>query len=334
MTKLELLNGGIFVQLWGKMKKVAILFNPGAGRGRAEAKRDFFQAELPIKGWDYDFFESRNEAHLCQLARQLGKEYKLLVCVGGDTTVHLVINELMKLKTRPVLGIVGVGSSNDIARHLGVSQARKWTRILKRGYPQEVDVGCVVVKGQIKRYFLGQLSLGLGVVVNQFVDDYCWKYPYLARTTALVGFWGIIAAYKRKKVPVSFEIKGDTLYFLGESILVVVSNTGYWASGCLINPQANVDDGCLEVSVYQQVNLARLARIYWLTRRGEHYRAEEVSYASAESWRIISPQPFAVQVDGELLFTPSSGEKVKELEVKVCRRALRVMGIGDIRRVF
>jgi diacylglycerol kinase family enzyme len=185
------------------------------------------------------------------------------------------------------------------------------------------------VGGEVKRYFLGQLSLGLGALVNQFVDDWSRKYPFLARAIPLVGFWGIVAAYRQKKVPFPLQIKGPTLFFSGESVLAVVSNTKYWASGCLVNPIGRIDDGWLEVSIFHGVDLARLARLYWLTRGGKHYRSKRVSYASGDFWRIISPAPLRVQVDGELLFGASSEEKVKELEIRVLRRALSVWVFGD-----
>jgi len=311
------------------MKKIAILFNPGAARGRAAAKKDSFQATLRARGLGWDFFESKSEAHLGQLTRELAEEYKVIVCVGGDTTVHLVVNELMQLPRRPLLGIVGLGSSNDIARHLGVRGAERLARVFPSASPREVDVGCIVVGGEVKRYFLGQLSLGLGVLVNRFVDEQSRKYPFLARATPLVGFWGIVAAYRQKKVPFSLQVEGPNLSFSGASVLTVVSNTRYWASGCLVNPGGRIDDGRLEVSIFHEVGLPGLARLYRLIRRGKHLQSQKVTYASGDVWRISSPSPLRIQVDGEVLFDAFSKEEVKELEIRVLRRALLVLMFGD-----
>src|SRR5512146_1688940 len=103
-------------------KKVKLIFNPIANLGRAwpvaAALRPIVY-ELGGADWSGTVYPT----HAIELARQAGEQgYELVVAMGGDGTVHEVVNGLMQVpaENRPQLGIVPVGSGNDFAYSLGV----------------------------------------------------------------------------------------------------------------------------------------------------------------------------------------------------------------------
>jgi diacylglycerol kinase (ATP) len=101
-------------------KKIKLILNPTANHGRSMQ----IAADLrPLMSeHTADWSGTEYPGHAIELARQAGEQgYDLVVAVGGDGTVHEVINGLMQVpaKTRPALGIVPLGSGNDFAHILG-----------------------------------------------------------------------------------------------------------------------------------------------------------------------------------------------------------------------
>lgn len=304
--------------------KIAVIFNPGAAWGRAQKTKLSLLKELRKNKIDFDFFESRSEDHLLQLARQAGSAYQYLLCVGGDTTFHLVLNELMKIPKRPIMGIFGVGSSNDIARHFGLIDLGNLGQALRKNVYQEIDVGAIFVKEELQRYFLGQVSLGLGVTINRFVANWLKRFPFLQPWVPLLGFWGFVFSYLRKEIPFPLVLEGGGRKIRGDIILAVISNTNYWANGRKINPFGQVNDGLGEAFVFKPGHLIRLVKLYQAIRDGHHLQAREVLSLQGNFFSLSSSHPLALQVDGERLFD-SGDEQIKEIKIKIIPKALRMI---------
>ncbi|OQX51356.1 MAG: hypothetical protein B5M54_10990 [Candidatus Aminicenantes bacterium 4484_214] len=250
------------------MAEIAVIFNPGAAWGQARKIKPTLLAELKKHRITFDFFESQSEAHLLELARHVGSTYQYVLCAGGDTTFHLVLNEVMPVSRRPILGLLGVGSSNDIARQLGFLNLESLGSALQKKVSREVDVGAIFVFGELRRYFLGQVSLGLGVTVNRFVEKWLKRFPFLRGWSPFIGGWGILSSYFHRQVPFSLSLEENERIIQTTPVLVVISNTNYWASGQQINPLGQVDDGKLEAFVFRPKHLAQLAKLYQAMREG------------------------------------------------------------------
>src|SRR4030095_17014061 len=74
---------------------------------------------------DVDWSGTVYPGHGIELAKQAGEQgYDMVIAIGGDGTVHEVVNGLMKLpaEKRPILGVVPVGTGNDFGHALNISQ--------------------------------------------------------------------------------------------------------------------------------------------------------------------------------------------------------------------
>ena len=103
--------------------RVKLIFNPIANLGRSWPIASSLRPLLTELG-GADWTGTVYPTHAAELARQAGEEgYQRVVVMGGDGTVHEVVNGLMQLppEKRPALAIVPVGTGNDFAYSLGVS---------------------------------------------------------------------------------------------------------------------------------------------------------------------------------------------------------------------
>lgn len=280
---------------------LSVLFNPSAGQGRAVDRLARIESRLRENGVPFDLFITGSEDELKSLAREHGRRYRTVAGAGGDSTFHIVANELLASGGTARLGMIGVGSSNDIDREFGLDSLDKACAALRAGRARRIDVGRIVRGGEILRYFLGQANIGLGAMVNGYVADLLRRRPRLARRQTAAGILGTLRAYRDGRLPIELEVEGAGGDARGMFILAVFGNTRYWATGKMIVPDAKPDDGKLDACLVGACSFLRLARIAVLASRGVHGRVKEVSFLKAVGFEVSGPVPFEIQTDGEIL---------------------------------
>ena len=145
-------------------RKVKLILNPMADMGRAwKTANDLrpiaqeFKGELTWSGTVYP-------THAIDLAKQAAEEgYDMVVAMGGDGTVHEVMNGLMQVPEdkRPIMGVVPIGSGNDFAYSMGITQrsAHALAHILKAENIQAVDMALLTDEHGRREYFDNTLGI-------------------------------------------------------------------------------------------------------------------------------------------------------------------------------
>lgn len=309
--------------------KIAILLNPAAGKGRAQRARAHLEKLLRQLKISFDLYLTQSAEDLKSLTREMAGRYRILVGAGGDSTFQIMANELMRLASRPVLGTIGLGSSNDIPKEFGMESLAKACQALKRVSAKTIDVGCLDQENTKLLYFLGQANIGLGVAVNQDVEILLHRIPWLGKRQSLAGLLAIMNAYKKKKIPFPLEVESADGKMKGEFVAVVFGNIRYWATGRLINPQALIDDGRLDACLIRPCSFGRLLRLARLARQGHHGGEEEISFLSSPAFTVRSERAFAIQADGEIPGGPATPLLFTEIRVHAIPSSLRIIyGVG------
>ena len=98
-------------------KKLAIIANPAAGRGRALALAQ--EARRSLWGWPLEFLVPSSAAELREVCRRLDpEEFEAAIVIGGDGTVHHAVRGLAESRV-PLLPYPG-GTANDLATELHI----------------------------------------------------------------------------------------------------------------------------------------------------------------------------------------------------------------------
>jgi diacylglycerol kinase (ATP) len=307
------------------MEKIAILFNPSAGKGRAGQKRLALQKCLKEEGVACDWFESRHEEDLRDLVKATAADYPTLVAAGGDTTLLIVINELMRLKTGNTLGMIGLGSCNDVVKEFDVHTLKKACRAIRRNRSRQIDLGVVREGRKILRYFPGQASIGLAVLVNQYVEQVVKRSPRLGKYQTLSGIRGGWQAYRSAEVPIKLDVEFEKGRVSGEFMLAVFNNIRYYAAGKMATPRARTDDGLLDAFLVKKCSFSRLAYITFLTPAAAYADKKETVTIQAPKFAVSSDKPFAVQIDGEILSEDARPRQFRHLEFASVPRALKII---------
>lgn len=124
------------------MKKLMLLINPNAGRGSYKTPlADILQA-FHKSGYVSTVFFTNGRADATRLAAEHCAQFDRVVCVGGDGTLSETIAGLMQCPTRPTLGYIPMGTTNDVASSLGLSASPPVAAVTAAtGQPRTLDVG-------------------------------------------------------------------------------------------------------------------------------------------------------------------------------------------------
>jgi len=307
------------------MEQMLVLFNPSSNQGRAAKKKTDLEDALRRAGLKFTFVVTQSLGHLRRVARDAGRSYSLIVGAGGDSTYSLIAAEILAGRVGATLGMIPMGSSNDVPREFGLDKMEKAILALKEGRTRRIDVGVVRTGGTPIGCFLGQANVGLGAVVNRRVARMAERRWKTARLQWAAGFVAIRAAYWSGEVPLRLEIESGGKTTAGRFLAAVFSNIRYWATGRLFAPEARTDDGVLDLCLIKPCPFIRLAEIYRLAGKGRHGRFRQVEFQKSANFRLRSEFPLEIQADGEILGTPDGRAKFTELEIGIAPKALNII---------
>src|SRR5512144_2376629 len=149
--------------------KVKIILNPMADMGNAWKVANDLRPMITEYG-NADWSGTVYPTHATELAKQAGEEgYERVIAMGGDGTVHEVVNGIMRLpkEQRPVLGVVPVGSGNDFAHALGIPlESDRALACALDGQPSPIDLGLMTDEHGRQEFFDNTLGIGFDTVVT------------------------------------------------------------------------------------------------------------------------------------------------------------------------
>jgi YegS/Rv2252/BmrU family lipid kinase len=305
-------------------EKVAVILNPSAGRGKALRKQHKVEACLAAKGINYDLFETRNEAHLVETTVKVIPDYKVIVGGGGDTTINLIAHEILRWNKGNILGVLSLGSTNDLARELGVRKLEHACNAILAGTTRTMDVGRIHSGKRDEAYtFLAQASLGLGVAVNRYVADWMGKHTLASRfhspAQMTAGISGVYNSFKTRIIPMTLELETSNNTRTIDAPLLTFNNTSYFAARFKPSPWASPVDGKLDCCIFNSTTFAHFLRTALQVNSQKHLIDNKVEVVQDRHFKIHASEPFEFQVDGEVI--QSDGD----IEVSVIHKALEVL---------
>jgi diacylglycerol kinase (ATP) len=306
--------------------KYALLLNPSSGKQRSLANRALLEERLKYHGVAYDLYVSQSVADLRALSVQHAKNYRAIVGVGGDSTITIIANELMQKKIYVPLGMVGLGSSGDLMKELGIDSIEKACLALKAGGIRKMDLGLIKENNKIVFYFLGQANIGLGVAVNRYVKNFGARFPFLKKFQLFPGILGIIQAFRKRAVPLNISLEWNGSAIQDQFSLVLFTNIKYWATGKKFAPSAQNNDGLLNCVLVGKSGLGRFLQIAQLSTNGKHIGLTEVTQLEQESFRLRAEEYFQIQVDGDILEANGKERQFHNIEISLIKNAIKIIG--------
>ncbi|KPB04685.1 diacylglycerol/lipid kinase family protein [Bacillus sp. CHD6a] len=235
-----------------------------------------------------------------------------VVVVGGDGTIHEVVNKLVYKKV--ALGIVPAGSGNDLARSLGVpfDVGGALNRILN-GSHHLIDVPKVG-----KEYYISIAGLGfdgkVAEVTNSSRSKRLMNKFGLGGLSYVLNIFRVLFTYQPSAV--SVEVDGRVKKF-EEVWLIAVANLPYYGGGIMICPDARGNDGVLDVCVVSGIGRWELLFVFPLAFKGRHIKHRNVTMLRGTSIKISHNSSMVMQCDGEIVPNSSTDFSIEEKALKI-----------------
>jgi YegS/Rv2252/BmrU family lipid kinase len=221
-----------------------------------------------------------------------------IVAAGGDGTVGSVAAHVVD--TPAVLGILPVGTSNDIARSLRIPlRVRDAVKVLAGGSPSDIDIGRFEVEGAEPHYFLHAATAGINVAFARFATQPSFR-KRLGRFTYLVA--GLLALKERRPFDCELDVDGRRVA-LSLLQLSVVNAPVFGGLLHLELPQSSIGDHELDVLAIEDLPVRRLIRaaLHVLLARGHPF--EGIHLFHAQHAMVSSTESQLVTLDGEIAAT-------------------------------
>ncbi len=283
-----------------------VIVNPRAGRGRAAQRLADLHQALDAAGLACDVWQTHARGEAAVLTRRaLELEYDQVAVMGGDGTLHEVVNALMESTQRGgpgvALGVVPLGTGNDFVKSLDGVQTDDLAgavQRLARGQTRTIDVGAMTVNtsfGVQRSYFLNDVGIGIHAHVAAYSNRVRWfrgRGVYaIATVQALIWYAAV-----RLRVTCG-DVAKDQPFFL-----MSVGNGRCQGAGFWLTPHAELDDGLLDVCLIDEVSLFTILRFMPRVWRGEHTDLPPVTMGRSERLTVAADDvPFLLSADGEII---------------------------------
>src|SRR5216683_4596594 len=285
-----------------------VILNPAANRGKMDRLREVVRNRLLREQADYRETTKQGEAK--ELALTAAKEGRPVIIVGGDGSVHEVVNGILASGRRVPLGIVGAGSGNDFAWNT-LKLPHDPAAAIERAFTgQLIDVDAGIVNGE---YFANSFSVGLDADIAVAAGQ-MKKIPFMSGARLYYGTTLKQLLFGYHRCP-WLTLRLDDGEQLDEKearryVLMAVTNGPTYGAGFRINPTADYADGLLDICTITYTPLLRALKLLPLVQKGEHASLPEVTFFRARSVHIESQQAVNIQMDGETTSATSYDAKI------------------------
>lgn len=268
-------------------RRASLIVNPRAGNGRAAALLPRARAALEERGVSVRVEPTTSLDHARELAAEAAEAGEVAVALSGDGLIGAVAGTLAD--AGGALGVLPGGRGNDFARVLGI--------------PSDVDAACAVVAGGRERLldvgevdgrpFIGIASAGFDSEANRVANE-----TRLVRGNLVYAYGALRALASWKPARFTLELDGQApMSFTGYS--VAAANSKAFGGGMFLAPDAELDDGLLDLVCIGQTSRARYLLDLPKVFSGRHVASPSVRILRAREVRVCSDRPFTVYADGD-----------------------------------
>ncbi len=300
-----------------------VIVNPVAGAGRGldlfpQISRLLREAEIPV----YPVF-TEHKFHATELTVTAVREgYRRIIVVGGDGTMHEVVNGLfIQQEVAPAeiqLAVIAVGEDNDWVRTFGSStRCQDAVRAIAEGYTFLQDVGVVTYEEahyRQSRYMANVAGVGFVAHVARRLSHLKLK----GRHSRWRATWCLVSNFFRYKSTGTKVWVDDRLVYNNLLFSIDIGICKFNSGGMQSLPAAVADDGMFDLSLIRPVHFWHLLFRFHYLFNGGIYRIRHILQERGSRIRIESSPEVSVEIDGETLgHTP--------LDFTVLRRAIRII---------
>lgn len=289
-----------------------IIVNPSSGAEESENYTEQLKEQLKAVASEFGIKKTKKSGDAKEFAEEAAlNDYEAVFVLGGDGTVSEAVNGLMLHESKLPLGIIPLGTVNNVARAIGIPMnPEKAIDSLEQLTVQQIDVGKLN-----DRYFISSTSVGPIPESVQEVDvDMKTKFGVFAYLIE-----GIKAL--RNDETYTFELDIDGEKWTAEYSLLLIAMSNFVGGVGTIIPEAAIDDGLIHLVTLKETTAKEKLSLVPELFQNKEYTKDQLEHRSFKKAKIRLLE----DIDKEINCTVD-GDKGQTfpLEIEVLPQALSV----------
>jgi YegS/Rv2252/BmrU family lipid kinase len=267
-------------------RRFALLVNPASAGGKALGALPTVHETLDALGVTHRTVFTRSIEHAGEEARRAAAEDETVAALGGDGLLRPLAGALKGSDT--ALALIPGGRGNDFARVLGVpSDPAEAARVAVQGEERLVDVASVDGTP-----YMGIASFGFDSDANRIAND---AKVIKGNAVYLYAALRALAAWK----PAAFTVTVDGTLHEATGYSVAVGNSKAYGGGMYVLPQAELDDGQLDVLIAKRTSKLTFMRELPKVFKGTHVNSPHTAFLRGKVIEVATDRPFVIYADGD-----------------------------------
>lgn len=292
------------------------IVNPASARGTTFNAWSGLRRQLRAPGIAFDEQLTTGPGDATEIASEaLRRGVERVIAVGGDGTLSEIVNGYFDEQGRAfngeaAIGLLPSGTGSDFRRSLGMTNHSLSVSSLFNADSRPIDVARADFQdfnaARARRFFINVASFGLGGDVSASVNRWRNSLPRWIGGRARFSAAALAALGRYKNVRVSMRLDDERSLQISSN-LIVVANGKFAGGGMMLAPNAELDDGLLDVIVTDEATRWDVIKELPRIQRGGHLKNRKVTALRAREVSIDSEEPMAVDLDGETVgHTPAN----------------------------
>lgn len=280
-----------------------VIINPTSGNGTSKKKWPQIKTHLEYDNFDFDFSFTEHENHSPQLVQEaIQNGFLNIICVGGDGTLHNIVNGIMAQNTVPSnkvnIGMIPIGTGNDwVKTHIIPKDFKKAIEIIKTGTRKVQDLGKIEFLDQDKKpVYFNNLA---GVGFDGFVVSKVHKYKHFGAIAYLVG--AILGLFRYKNFKAQVSVNSNNIK--SKTLMVLIGLCNFSGGGMRLTKNPDPFDCLFDISIAKNIGKVDILKNLTKLFNGKIVNHKKVVALKSDSLIIKieeEEKPF-IQADGELI---------------------------------
>jgi YegS/Rv2252/BmrU family lipid kinase len=285
-------------------RRFALLVNPASAGGKALKALPVVHETLDRLGAPHRTVTTRSTEHAAEEAARAAAQGETVAALSGDGLLRPLAGALKG--TPSALAVIPCGRGNDLARVLGIpTDPAEAAQLAVDGPEKLLDVA--EVDGTP---FVGIASFGFDSEANRIANE-----AKFVRGNAVYLYAALRALVAWKPAAFSVTVDGERHDASGYS--VAIGNSKAYGGGMFVLPEAELDDGKLDVLISKDASKIAFLRGVFQTFKAAHVDSPDAQFLRGATIEVSSDRPFVIYGDGDPIGTTPATMRVEQRCLRV-----------------
>ena len=273
-----------------------IIINPNSGKRKSvNVFKNILKPSLERNSINYETNTTTHSGHAEQIIESVDLlNFNAILVLGGDGTMHEVINGLLKREDgiNLPIGNIPTGSGNSLLYDLGKFDIKNTINIILKNKIRKIDILELSTLNK-KIYSMNLIGWGMGNDIGLRAEKMRWLGPMRYNVASLIE----ILKYKGRQATITIDnIKYDDSY-----ALITICNTIHVGKGMKMAPNASLNDKKMDIiMIRDNFSKFELLKLFPQLFSGNHIKNKKVTYIQAETFSLKSLKNDVLNIDGEI----------------------------------